>query len=55
MIKKFCKRFVCFLIIVSFAQEGTSSPYFYGIGMGGSKEFENCSMAGVAVEQDSIH
>ncbi|MCP2026795.1 long-subunit fatty acid transport protein [Flavobacterium sp. HSC-32F16] len=41
----------------SFAQEGTASPYsFYGIGdikFKGTLEYR--SMAGVAVEQDSIH
>jgi long-subunit fatty acid transport protein len=42
---------------VSFAQEGTSSPYsFYGIGDVRFKgTLENRSMAGLAVEQDSIH
>jgi long-subunit fatty acid transport protein len=46
-----------FLSLVGFAQEGTSSPYsFYGIGDVRFKgTVENRSMAGVAVEQDSIH
>ncbi|HEX9151194.1 MAG TPA: hypothetical protein VF842_03880 [Flavobacterium sp.] len=43
--------------LISFAQEGTSSPYsFYGIGdirFKGTQE--NRSMAGVGVEQDSVH
>jgi hypothetical protein len=44
------------LSLVSFA-EGTSSPYSYGgIGDVGFKgTVENRSMAGIAVEQDSIH
>jgi long-subunit fatty acid transport protein len=44
------------LSLVSFAQEGTSSPYsYYGIGDVRFKTVENRSMAGIAVEQDSIH
>jgi hypothetical protein len=45
------------LSLVSFAQEGTSSPYsYYGIGDIRFKgTVENRSMAGIAVEQDSIH
>ena len=43
--------------LVSFAQEGTSSPYsHFGIGDVRFKgTVENRSMAGLAVEQDSIH
>jgi hypothetical protein len=46
-----------FAFVVSFfAQEGTSSPYsYYGIGIRFKGTVENRSMAGVAVEQDSIH
>jgi hypothetical protein len=46
-----------FLSLVSFAQEGTASPYsYYGIGDVRFKgTVENRSMGGVAVEQDSIH
>jgi len=42
---------------VSFAQQGTASPYsFFGIGDVRFKgTLENRSMAGVAVEQDTIH
>lgn len=57
MIKKIITSFSLLLSLVSFAQEGTSSPYsFYGIGDVRFKgTIENRSMAGVAVEQDSIH
>lgn len=57
MIKKFIVSACLLLSLVSFAQEGTSSPYsFYGIGDIRFKgTLENRSMAGVAVEQDSIH
>lgn len=57
MIKKFIISACLLLSLVSFAQEGTSSPYsFYGIGDIRFKgTLENRSMAGVAVEQDSIH
>ena len=57
MIKKFIISACLLLSLVSFAQEGTSSPYsFYGIGDVRFKgTLENRSMAGVAVEQDSIH
>ncbi|KDN54802.1 membrane protein [Flavobacterium seoulense] len=43
--------------MVSFAQEGTSSPYsFYGIGDVRFKgTIESRSMSGIQVEQDSIH
>src|SRR3970040_1308253 len=57
MIKKFIISACLLLSLVSFAQQGTSSPYsFYGIGDIRFKgTVENRSMAGVAVEQDSIH
>jgi hypothetical protein len=57
MIKKIIISACLLLSLVSFAQEGTSSPYsFYGIGDIRFKgTLENRSMAGVAVEQDSIH
>jgi hypothetical protein len=57
MIKKIIVSACLLLSLVSFAQEGTSSPYsFYGIGDIRFKgTIENRSMAGVAVEQDSIH
>ncbi|WP_338646420.1 hypothetical protein V5J73_13105 [Flavobacterium sp. KS-LB2] len=57
MIKKIIISACLLLSLVSFAQEGTSSPYsFYGIGDVRFKgALENRSMAGLAVEQDSIH
>jgi len=57
MIKKSIIIAGLFLSLVSFAQEGTSSPYsFYGIGDIRFKgTVESRSMGGVAVEQDSIH
>jgi long-subunit fatty acid transport protein len=57
MIKKIIISTCLLLSLVSFAQEGTSSPYsFYGIGDIRFKgTLENRSMAGVGVEQDSIH
>jgi long-subunit fatty acid transport protein len=57
MIKKIIVSACLLLSLVSFAQEGTSSPYsYYGIGDVRFKgTVENRSMAGVAVEQDSIH
>jgi long-subunit fatty acid transport protein len=57
MIKKIIVSTCLLLSLASFAQEGTSSPYsFYGIGDIRFKgTLENRSMAGVAVEQDSIH
>jgi long-subunit fatty acid transport protein len=57
MIKKIIISTCLLLSLASFAQEGTSSPYsFYGIGDIRFKgTLENRSMAGVAVEQDSIH
>ncbi|MFV8327616.1 hypothetical protein [Flavobacterium sp. ZS1P14] len=57
MIKKFLISACLLFSLISFAQEGTSSPYsFYGIGdirFKGTQE--NRSMAGVGVEQDSVH
>jgi len=57
MIKKFIISACLLISFVSFAQQGTSSPYsFYGIGESRFKgTLENRSMGGVAVEQDSIH
>lgn len=57
MIKKIIISACLLISFVSFAQQGTSSPYsFYGIGESRFKgTLENRSMAGVAVEQDSIH
>lgn len=57
MIKKIIIAICLLLSVVSFAQQGTSSPYsYYGIGevrYKGTTEIR--SMAGIAVEQDSIH
>lgn len=57
MIKNLFIATCLFLSVVSFAQQGTSSPYsFYGMGdvrYKGTAEIR--SMAGIAVEQDSIH
>jgi hypothetical protein len=57
MIKKSIISACLFLSLVSFAQEGTSSPYsFYGIGDIRFKgAAENRSMAGLAIAPDSIH
>ena len=57
MIKKIIISACLLLSLVSFAQEGTASPYsFYGIGDVRFKgTLENRSMAGIAIEQDSIH
>ncbi|MFV8467057.1 hypothetical protein [Flavobacterium sp. LB1P62] len=57
MIKKLLISACLLFSLISFAQEGTSSPYsFYGIGDIRFKgTLENRSMAGVAVEQDSVH
>ncbi|WPR72543.1 hypothetical protein SLW70_05245 [Flavobacterium sp. NG2] len=57
MIKKIVTSLCLFLGLLSFAQEGSSSPYsFYGIGEVRFKgTAENRAMAGIAVEQDSIH
>ena len=57
MIKKIITSAFLILSFVSFAQEGTASPYsFFGIGdvrYKGTSDIR--SMAGIAVEQDSIH
>ncbi|MBC5836880.1 hypothetical protein [Flavobacterium muglaense] len=57
MIKKIIVSAFLLLSLVSFAQEGTSSPYsYYGIGdVRFRGTVESRSMGGVAVEQDSIH
>ncbi|WP_456312839.1 hypothetical protein [Pseudomonas shirazensis] len=57
MIKKIIISACLLISFVSFAQQGSSSPYsFYGIGETRFKgTLENRSMAGVAIEQDSIH
>jgi hypothetical protein len=57
MIKKSIISACLFLSLVSFAQQGTSSPYsFYGIGDIRFKGVaENRSMAGLAIAPDSIH
>ncbi|MBA0883555.1 hypothetical protein [Flavobacterium undicola] len=57
MIRKIITSVCLLLSLVSFAQEGTASPYsFYGIGDVRFKgTIESRSMAGVQVEQDSIH
>ncbi|MBF4494088.1 hypothetical protein IRZ83_08200 [Flavobacterium sp. JLP] len=57
MIKKIIISACLLISFVSFAQQGTASPYsFYGIGDARFKgTLENRSMAGVSVEQDSIH
>lgn len=57
MIKKILISFCLFFSAISWAQEGTSSPYsFYGIGDVKFKgAVENRSMGGVSVFSDSIH
>jgi long-subunit fatty acid transport protein len=57
MIKKIIVSACLLISFVSFAQQGTASPYsFFGIGDTRFKgTLENRSMSGVAVEQDSIH
>ena len=57
MIKKIIISACLFLSLMSFAQEGTSSPYsFYGIGDVRFKgTLENRSMAGLSIMPDSIH
>ena len=57
MIKKIIISACLLLSFVSFAQQGTASPYsFFGIGDVRYKgTTESRSMAGVQVEQDSIH
>jgi hypothetical protein len=57
MIKKLVLVFIALVVIQSYAQEGTASPYsFYGIG---SLKFkgtaENRSMGGLGIYKDSIH
>ncbi len=57
MIKNFLISTCLFLSLVSFSQEGTSSPYsFYGIGESRFKgAVENRSMAGISIIPDSTH
>jgi long-subunit fatty acid transport protein len=57
MIKKIILSACLLISFASLAQQGTASPYsFYGIGDVRFKgTLENRSMAGVSVEQDSIH
>ncbi|WP_396169683.1 hypothetical protein [Flavobacterium sp.] len=57
MIKKIIVSICLLFSLVSFAQEGTSSPYsFYGIGDVRFKgTIENVSMGGMSVIPDSIH
>ena len=57
MIKKFVVSICLFFALISFAQEGTSSPYsFYGIGDVKFKgTVENRSMSGLSIFGDSIH
>ena len=57
MINKIIVSLCLFLSLVSFAQEGTSSPYsFYGIGdVRFRGTVENRSMGGLSVLSDSIH
>lgn len=57
MIKKIIVSTCLLISFISFGQQGTASPYsFYGIGdMKFKGTLENRSMAGVSVEQDSIH
>jgi long-subunit fatty acid transport protein len=57
MIKKFIVPAFLFLTLISFAQQGTSSPYsFYGIGDVKFKgTAENRAMGGLTIFTDSIH
>jgi hypothetical protein len=57
MIKKIIISACLFLSLVSFSQEGTSSPYsFYGIGESKfNGTIENRSMGGLSIAQDSTH
>lgn len=57
MIKIFLVSVCLFFSLVSFSQEGTSSPYsFYGIGESRIKgTVENRSMAGLSIIPDSTH
>jgi hypothetical protein len=57
MIKKIIISACLFMTLVSFSQEGTSSPYsFYGIGdVKFSGTLENRSMGGISIAQDTTH
>lgn len=57
MIKKIIISACLLLSLMSFSQEGTSSPYsFYGVGIARfNGTLENRSMAGVSVAPDTIH
>jgi long-subunit fatty acid transport protein len=57
MIKKILVIILVHITIISYAQEGTSSPYsFYGIGISKFKgTVENRSMGGLSMYTDSIH
>ena len=56
MIKKIIVSACLLISFVSFAQQGASPYSFFGIGDVRFKgTLENRSMAGVSVEQDSIH
>ncbi len=57
MIKKILVLILAHVAVVSYAQEGTSSPYsFYGVGASKFKgTIENRSMGGLSVLADSIH
>ncbi|TSE08372.1 MULTISPECIES: hypothetical protein [Aquimarina] len=57
MIKKILVVVLVHIAVISYAQEGTSSPYsFYGIGIPKFKgTVENRSMGGLSVLADSIH
>ena len=57
MIKKFIVPAFLFFTLISFAQQGTSSPYsFYGIGDVKFKgTAENRAMGGLTIYSDSIH
>ncbi|MEW7277824.1 hypothetical protein ABW636_04455 [Aquimarina sp. 2201CG1-2-11] len=57
MIKKILVIILAHVAVISYAQEGTSSPYsFYGIGVAKFKgTIENRSMGGLSVFADSIH
>jgi len=57
MIKKIIVTACFFVTLASFAQSGSASPYsYFGIGESRFKgALENRSMAGIGIEQDSIH
>jgi hypothetical protein len=57
MLKRFLVAFFLLSVTISWAQEGTISPYsFYGIGIQKFKgTIENRTMAGLSVYSDSIH